>query len=227
MANATAAKGRRRRRKGASTKSSGTTWPWILALVGTAGAILAYENAATLRRWMPASLASSLSVPAIEQRHASPARPVLSEDVVSPSVLPLQKPALPPMPLAKTGEERLVGKGYSGTFYFCGTSGLDNCVASGDLFWFKKQAIRLADISAPRTEDAGCAMERDKGFAAKVRLRDLLNAGSFELVDWPNRDDDGRGRKLRVVVRAGHSLGAQMIGEGLVHAAGQAGKPWC
>jgi endonuclease YncB( thermonuclease family) len=226
MANATAAKGRRRRRKGTSAHSSGATWPWVLALVGTAGAILAYENASTLRRWLP----SSLSASGIEQRHASPARPQRPVETTFEPVLPLQKPvvaALPPMPLAKTEDDRLVGKGFSGTFYFCGTSGLDNCVASGDLFWFKKQAIRLADIAAPATETARCGAERDKGFAAKVRLRDLLNAGSFELVDWPNKDDDGRGRKLRVVVRNGHSIGAQMIGEGLVHAAGQAGKPWC
>ena len=226
MANATAAKGRRRRRKGTSSKSSGATWPWVLALVATAGAILAYENSKTISRWLPASLSASVG----ETRRATPALPGRNTDPLIPPILPLQKPLsapLPPLPLTKAGEDRLVGKGYSGTFYFCGTSGLDNCVASGDLFWFHKKAIRLADIAAPGTEDARCAGERDKGFAAKVRLRDLLNAGSFELVDWPNRDEDGRGRKLRVVVRNGHSIGAQMIGEGLVHAAGQAGKPWC
>ncbi|WP_137130149.1 hypothetical protein [Rhizobium sp. FY34] len=226
MANATATKGRRRRRR-ASAKASSATWPWVLALVGTAGAILAYENSDLLRRW----LSGSGSVAAIQQRLATSAKPQKPPEPVAAPAHPLQKPSIPaltpPLPLAKVGEEGLIGKGYSGTFYFCGTSGLDNCVSGGDLFWFKKQAIRIADIAAPATEDARCPTEREKGFAAKVRLRDLLNAGSFELVDWPNQNEDGRGRKLRVVMRNGQSLGSQMAGEGLVHAAGKPARPWC
>lgn len=226
MANATATKGRRRRRK-ASAKASGATWPWILALVGTAGAILAHENSDLLRQWLTGNGPAA----AIQQRLATSAKPQKPPETVVAPAHPLQKPSIPaltpPLPLAKAVEEGLIGKGYSGTFYFCGTSGLDNCVSGGDLFWFKKQAIRIADIAAPGTEDARCPAERDKGFAAKVRLRDLLNSGSFELADWPNQNEDGRGRKLRVVMRNGQSLGSQMAGEGLVHAAGKPARPWC
>ncbi|MGV1911293.1 thermonuclease family protein [Agrobacterium vitis] len=115
----------------------------------------------------------------------------------------------------------------SGKFYYCGTSGLDNCVVDGDTFWVNKTKIRVADIDAPETEQAKCKSERDRGFAAKVRLRDLLSAGSFDLSPFGMRDEDQYGRKLRVVSRNGRSLGAMMVDEGLVRPWTGHRQPWC
>lgn len=214
MAQAASAKGRKRRRKSSSKSSrGGGIVPWLLALAGVAGIIAFADNAQHLKPYLPSSLAS-LKIPQ------------LGGDNKAPTSVPA--PARKPeAEAARVVPADLVGKRFTGTFYFCGTSGLDNCVVDGSTFWFKKQQIRLADVSAPRTEDARCPQERSRGFAAKVRLRDLLNAGAFELTDWPNRNEDGSGRQLRVVLRNGSSIGRQMVHEGLVHGVADAGKPWC
>jgi len=115
----------------------------------------------------------------------------------------------------------------SGKFYYCGTSGVDNCVVDGDTFWVNKTKVRVADIDAPETEQAKCKSERDRGFAAKVRLRDLLNSGNFDLSPFGNQDHDQYGRKLRVVSRNGRSLGAMMVDEGLVRPWTGRRLPWC
>jgi endonuclease YncB( thermonuclease family) len=65
-----------------------------------------------------------------------------------------------------------------------------------------------------------------KGEAARRRLLDLLNAGAFSLVA-ADRDEDRFGRKLRVVRRAGHSLGATLIAEGLARPWGGPRRNWC
>ncbi|MFD1744133.1 thermonuclease family protein [Rhizobium helianthi] len=215
MAQAASAKGRKRRRKSGSRSSSGGGMlPWLLALAGVAGVIAFADNARHLKPYLPSSLAS-LQLPHFGGSEAKPPASVPA---------PVRKPEAE---AARVVPADLVGKRFTGTFYFCGTSGLDNCVVDGATFWFKKQQISLADISAPRTEDARCPQERSKGFAAKVRLRDILNAGAFELTDWPNRNEDNAGRQLRVVLRNGASIGRQMVHEGLVHGVADANKPWC
>lgn len=215
MAQASSTKGRKRRRKSSSKRGSGNgLWPWLAALAVVAGGIAFADHAKNFRHYLPASIAGlklpDLSKPS-ETASSVPA-PVRKPEPEAARVMPAQD---------------LVGKGFRGTFYFCGTSGLDNCVVDGGTFWFKKQQIRLADVYAPKTEQARCPQERSRGFAAKVRLRDLLNAGPFELEDWPNRNEDGAGRQLRVVIRNGSSLGRQLANEGLVHTVSEAEKPWC
>jgi endonuclease YncB( thermonuclease family) len=238
----------RRRRKTAKKATGGRLWFWLLALVVVLGSIVAYDNSKELRRFV-ASNFPSLSTPSPASRQVSVARqgtassPARPQGATPVPPLPVGRgreaatvedvlARQPALPLAGAGADiqmggTLVGRGYRNTFYFCGTSGLDNCVADGGVFWFQKQQIRLADVVAPKTENARCDSERQKGFAAKVRLRDLLNQGGFDLVDWPNADGDGRGRKLRVVMRNGQSIGQQLVREGLVHGVSDAAKPWC
>lgn len=122
-------------------------------------------------------------------------------------------------------DKALTGRGHQGRFYFCGTSGLDSCVAAGDTFWYHKTRIALADIEAPATEGAKCQQERDLGFAAKVRLRELLNAGSFELASVGG--GAGAGRAERVVSRNGRSLGAVLVAEGLARPRAGRRVSWC
>jgi Micrococcal nuclease (thermonuclease) homologs len=122
-------------------------------------------------------------------------------------------------------DKALTGRGHQGRFYFCGTSGLDSCVAAGDTFWYQKTRISLADIDAPSTEGAKCQQERDLGFAAQVRLRELLNAGSFELASVGG--EVGEGQAERLVSRNGRSLGAILVAEGLARPRAAGRGSWC
>lgn len=113
----------------------------------------------------------------------------------------------------------LVGKGQKARFYYCGTSGLDNCVVSGDTFWYRKKKIVLADVAAPGMDSARCQQERDRGFAAKVRLRDLLNSGAFEIASANGG--------ARVTLSNGRSVGLLLADEGLAVPRQGRAKSWC
>lgn len=113
----------------------------------------------------------------------------------------------------------------SAHFTLCGARRV-NCVVDGDTFWFQRQKIRIADIDAPELSPSRCTYEREKGEAAKRRLLDLLNAGPFSL-STGHRDRDRHGRKLRVVTRAGRSIGQILVDEDLVRTWDGARRPWC
>jgi len=100
------------------------------------------------------------------------------------------------------------------TFGKCHSGGGLNCVVDGDTFWIDGEKIRIADIDTPETHPARCAEEARLGNAATDRLQVLLNAGAFELQPI-NRDTDRYGRKLRIVMRNGQSLGGVLVSEGL------------
>ena len=114
----------------------------------------------------------------------------------------------------------------SAQFTLCGERRRVNCVVDGDTFWFQRQKIRIADIDAPELNPPRCAYEREKGEAAKRRLLDLLNAGPFSLSSG-DRDRDRHGRKLRVVMRGGRSIGERLIEEDLARPWDGARRPWC
>lgn len=103
-------------------------------------------------------------------------------------------------------------------FGACGTFSRDNCVIDGDTFVLNGEKIRIADIDAPETGSAKCASEAELGARATKRLRELLNQGPFELRRYQSRDRDQYGRKLRVVMREGRSVGDTLITEGLARA---------
>jgi endonuclease YncB( thermonuclease family) len=112
-------------------------------------------------------------------------------------------------------------------FAACTFSLRDNCVVDGDTFYLGGEKIRIADIDAPETGGAQCAYESDLGARASLRLRELLNQGPFELHGYKSRDTDRYGRKLRVVVRDGKSLGDALIAEGLARRWNGRREPWC
>ena len=118
------------------------------------------------------------------------------------------------------------GDTLSARFGLCHSGGGTDCVVDGDTFWHLRVKIRIADIDAPELSPPHCETERMKGEAAKRRLLDLLNAGPFSLVA-ADRDEDRLGCKLRVVRRAGHSLGATLIAEGLARPWGGPRRNWC
>lgn len=111
-------------------------------------------------------------------------------------------------------------------FAGCSGPGRITCVVDGDTFWYQGRKIRIADINAPEVSHPGCAREAALGAAATRRLTQLLNAGPFSLA-IEGREIDRYGRALRVVLRRGASLGAQLEREGLAeHWRGRRGD-WC
>lgn len=113
------------------------------------------------------------------------------------------------------------------SFSICSGPVRVTCVVDGDTFWLNSSKIRIADIDTPEISEPKCASEKALGERAKLRLRELLNAGKFELAAWQGRDEDQYGRKLRVVMRDGRSLGDQLVSEGLARTWSGRREPWC
>ena len=111
-------------------------------------------------------------------------------------------------------------------FALCAHGPRITCVVDGDTFWLAGEKVRIADINAPETLQAGCPAERERGEAAKLRLLALLNAGQFTL-ESGTRERDRYGRLLRVVRRGGQSLGAQLVTEGLAEPWRGKRSDWC
>ncbi|PYB71251.1 thermonuclease family protein [Rhizobium wuzhouense] len=228
-----------KRRKSSRSSSAGqgvTQWIVILALV--AGGIALYDNRQTVMKQVAPLLKDDRPSVARTERKAEP-RPEKSAAPVGVAKAPVPPVAVgeakAPVPDAKPAAASasagagtaLMGEDFKGRFYFCGTSGLDNCVADGDTFWFSKTRITLADISAPATDKAACQQERDRGFAAKVRLRDLLNAGKFDIEVLKGQPLQAGSSVMRVVTRDGRSLGSILVSEGLAKPRLAANQSWC
>jgi endonuclease YncB( thermonuclease family) len=100
-------------------------------------------------------------------------------------------------------------------------------VIDGDTFHYRGERIRIADIDTP--EVAGrCAGERALAGRATRRLAVLLAESPFELHPLASgRDTDRYGRKLRIVVRDGRSVGDTLVGEGLARTWTGRREPWC
>jgi len=226
---ATTRRAPRKRRKSSRKQSAGSIWPWLAALILVAGGIAIYDNRGQLPKLVANFLPKAAGRPAPEARSSAPRANTVAGrgEAPKPPAAVGSSAARQPVPNARPDEDALVGRGLSGTFYFCGTSGLDNCVATGNTFWHRKSKIVLADIIAPETEKAKCQNERDKGFAAIVRLRDLLNAGTFELAAVDGQSGEAGRRNLRIVSRDGRSLGSILVSEGLARQRAEKGQPWC
>lgn len=98
-------------------------------------------------------------------------------------------------------------------------------VIDGDTFDYGGERIRIADIDTPELRGR-CEEEKRLARAATVRLGDLLAEGPFELHRL-GRDEDRYGRKLRIVVRDGRSLGDALVAEGLARTWTGRREPWC
>lgn len=112
------------------------------------------------------------------------------------------------------------------SFGLCHTGGGTNCVVDGDTFWMGGEKIRIADIDTPETHPPRCVEEAERGTRATERLQELLNAGPVTLGSI-DRDEDRYGRKLRVVMRDGVSLGDTLIREGLARPWAGRRMSWC
>lgn len=226
-----------KRRKSARSSAGHGMTSWLVALAVVAGGIALYDNRDTVMKEMAPLLTTEKRVassntksetrrekPASERATAKGTKgPVPPANVgVAKAAVPAARPAVT---TAATGP--LTGENFSGKFYFCGTSGLDNCVMTGDTFWYKKTKIVLADIAAPRTDGAACQQERDRGFAAKVRLKDLLSSGRFDLETLKAQAAGGAPGVMRVATRNGRSLGSILVSEGLAKPRMARQQSWC
>ncbi len=112
-------------------------------------------------------------------------------------------------------------------FQKCATGTRQACVVDGDTIWLGGQKIRIADIDTPEVSEPKCSSELALGNHATDRMLELINEGPFELRGWPGRDTDRYGRKLRVLVRDGRSLGDILVSEGLARTWSGRREPWC
>lgn len=227
----------KRRKSSRSSGSPGMT-NWLVMLAVVAGGIALYDNRAAvfkelaplLSRDRPAtSRTEAKAEPRRERDKTPPARTTsnTAKAPVPPAAVGVTKPAVPAARPAVADAGPLTGENFSSKFYFCGTSGLDNCVMSGDTFWYRKTKVVLADIAAPRTEGAACQQERDRGFAAKVRLKDLLSSGRFDLETLKTAGSGAAPGVLRVATRDGRSLGSILVSEGLAKPRMARQQGWC
>lgn len=118
------------------------------------------------------------------------------------------------------------GAPVSASFPVCSGQHRVTCVVDGDTIWLEGTKIRVADINAPEVSKPGCPAELAQGRRATARLVQLLNAGPFEVLGYP-RDEDRYGRKLRILSRNGHSLGMELVAEGLAEEWDGARIAWC
>lgn len=233
MGKATTSRGRRR---GSRTKKQGGMLPWYLAAVVTVGGVVAYDHRGQLPE-LPRVSSLFASAPRSAPTSRTEERSKTDVRAAMPAVTHKAKPLDGPIPAvdvglaAPTPVERPVAQPVAvepkaSQFYFCGIRN-DNCVIDGGTFRFHGEEIRVADVDAPRIKQASCDSERARGFYAKQRLRELLNAGDFRLIEAVGRSDDRNSEKLRVVMRDGRSLGSVLVSEGLVRPWKGQPKPWC
>lgn len=95
-----------------------------------------------------------------------------------------------------------------------------------DTIWLQGEKIRIADIDAPETHPSRCPGEKKLGEEATLRLQQLLDAGTVTLQPI-DRDRDVYGRKLRIVLVNGQSVGDTLVGEGLARWYAGGRRPWC
>lgn len=234
----------RTRRKPAKKQSSQSLWPLLGVCALVVGGIQVYEHRDSLLPSGNTAKRASSNVAATPKKDVSsfktaaiPSKPVRPEtpparvekktannapvpprSVPMPVALSATVPASRPADVtSESGKE--IQKAAASSFAFCGMSGFNNCVASGDTFWLKGAKVRIAGIVVPQTDQARCLNERQKGFAAKVRLRDMLNGGAFDVAP---ASADGK-----VISRSGRSFGQQLIREGLAYPTSAKNQSWC
>lgn len=114
-----------------------------------------------------------------------------------------------------------------GRFVTCSGAKRINCVVDGDTFWYRAEKYRISDINTPEIGRPACERERQLGVEAQVALLDSLNAGGLTMERRERRDVDQYGRKLRVVLQDGRSVGDALIARGLAHRWDGRKLNWC
>ncbi|MBC2773971.1 thermonuclease family protein [Rhizobium sp. AQ_MP] len=114
-----------------------------------------------------------------------------------------------------------------GRFVTCSGPHRVNCVVDGDTFWYRSVKYRISDINAPEIGRPSCEAERRLGQEAQVALLQTLNGSGLTMERRERRDVDQYGRKLRVVLQDGRSIGDALIARGLAHRWEGHKLSWC
>lgn len=112
-------------------------------------------------------------------------------------------------------------------FGICGMAFGRDCVIDGDTIDYRGERIRMIDYDTPEISDPKCASEYALGQRAKLRLLELLNSGTVDIRTSGARDTDKYGRKLRLVLVNGRSVGDTLIAEGLAWRWEGRRHQWC
>lgn len=112
------------------------------------------------------------------------------------------------------------------TFSLCDKPPHRDCVVDGDTFYLGERSIRIADIDTPEVFSPRCESERQRGEEATRRLQALLNSGPVQVARY-ERESDRYGRALRIVMRDGQSLGADLVAAELARPWDGARRSWC
>lgn len=231
------AKAKRRTRRKPQSKAGNSMWLWGIVGLATVAGLYAYQH----RKEMPSMLAHAGAVaglPHVAQEAPVPAaKPKVRTATVAAvpeqraaSALPVPPAVIPvAMPVNKLPIERPAPVARSetgGRFVLCGGGSGTNCVVDGNTFWQGGVRIQLADVDVPDADMARCPGERQKAVAAKLRLQAILNDGTFVL-STSGRGDDQNGGKLRIAMRAGRSIGDQLVAEGLARRWTGQTSSWC
>lgn len=112
-------------------------------------------------------------------------------------------------------------------FRHCEGSWSSFCVIDGDTLYLDGVRLRIADIDAPEVFSPECTREAEIGRQATQRMLQLVNAGPFSIETAGSRDEDVYGRKLRILVRDGRSLGGILVEEGLARDYRGPDRGWC
>ena len=113
------------------------------------------------------------------------------------------------------------------TFHLCYVGLQRNCVIDGDTIRYGGDKVRLAGIDTPEIFSPKCEYEKTLGERAKLRLLELLNSGSVDVVRAGQRNKDRYGRLLRIVEVDGRSVGDVLVSEGLARRWSGRRFPWC
>jgi micrococcal nuclease len=112
------------------------------------------------------------------------------------------------------------------SFSYCPRGGEDNCVVDGDTLHINGTTVRVADIDTPETNQPQCISEAALGAEATEEMLRLVNAGPFTVEPY-GREQDIYGRKLRLLMRDGRSLGQMLVAKGLARTWDGSRHSWC
>lgn len=100
-------------------------------------------------------------------------------------------------------------------FGICGIAFGRDCVVDGGTIDYQGERVRMVDYDTPEISEPRCASEYALGQKAKFRLLEILNSGAVEVRPSGAQDVDKYGRKLRLVLVDGRSVGDVLVSEGL------------
>lgn len=106
----------------------------------------------------------------------------------------------------------------------CYNAGGPDCVIDGQTIYLSGQKLEIANMVAPKIQDAKCDDERTKGIDAAVHLADLLNSGKVTAGAAVSGPD---GQPRTQVAVDGRDVGRAMVDAGAARDPTAGSVDWC